>query len=164
MRKAVIITILLLLCSSLAFSEPIVFPKQGQNKAQQIQDKGYCEIWAKDETGVDPSYIRGKLDMIDSRGNESSSSGRRGGGRILRGAALGAAMGGLDDAIDNQTGKRAAQGAVLAASRSRQARKQAYQNKQASSNAKTRQNLETSYDKYSRAYSACMDAKGYSVK
>jgi len=168
MKKIVIFTFALSLifsASAFALKKPIIFPKNNQSREQQASDKRYCKLWAEDETGVDPSYIQAKLEMTDD--NISSSAGEqkpRFGRRLIRGAAMGAAMGGLDDAIDNNVGKRAAQGAVLMGSRARQDKKQYYRDEQMNSHLKKKQQLQEQYDAYIRGFTVCMDAKGYSVK
>lgn len=35
-------------------ANPIVYPAQGQDMAQQQKDEGECFIWAKNQTGFDP--------------------------------------------------------------------------------------------------------------
>jgi hypothetical protein len=151
--------------SAFSVSDPIVFPKEGQSREKQMADKQYCGGWANDETGVDPSYVRAKLDMTnDNVANAASGGEPRFGRRMMRGAAMGAAMGGLDDAIDNNPGKRAAQGAVLAGSKTRQDKKQYQKEQQLNGQLQKKQQLEEQYDKYMRAFAVCMDAKGYSVK
>jgi len=151
--------------NALALKNPIIFPKEGQSREQQGSDKQYCGSWAREETGVDPSYVKAKLEMTnDNVANAASREKPSFGRRLMRGAAMGAAMGGLDNAIDNNVGKRAAQGAVLMGSRSRQESKQYYQDQQLNSQLQKKQQLEEQYDQYIRAFSVCMDAKGYSVK
>jgi hypothetical protein len=151
--------------SAFSVSEPMIFPKEGQSRNQQATDKQYCGSWAKGETGVDPSYVKAKLDMTNDNVAASASGGKpRYGRRIARGAALGAAMGGLDDAIGNDVGKRAAQGAVLMGSRTRQDRKQYQNDQQLNHHLQKKTQLEDQYDKFMRAFAVCMDAKGYSVK
>jgi hypothetical protein len=170
MRKNILflsIVVLTVLAAQSAFSvsEPIVFPKEGQSREQQTADKQYCSGWAKDETGVDPSYVKAKLEMTnDNVANAASGDQPRFGRRMMRGAALGAAMGGIDDGIDNNVGKRAVQGVVLSGSRTRQDRKQYQKEKQLEGHLQKKIELEEQYDKYMRAFSVCMDAKGYSVK
>ena len=151
--------------SAYSVSEPIVFPKEGQSRDQQRQDKQYCKGWAQDETGVDPSYVKAKLEMTnDNVANAASDDKPRFGRRLVRGAALGAAMGGIDDGIDNNVGKRAVQGVVLSGSRTRQDRKQYNKEKQLDGHLDKKMQLEEQYSTYIRAFSVCMDAKGYSVK
>jgi len=168
MNKIIVIIIALLLFvhgSAIALKKPMIFPKNGQSRELRIQDESYCKSWAEEETDVDPSYIRAKLESVNEQLMSSSASEQpRMGRRLLRGAALGAAMGGIDSGIDNNVGKRAVQAAVLSGSRARQEKKQAYQEKQYQSQANKQQQLLSQYDDYIRAFSVCMDAKGYSVK
>ena len=151
--------------TAFSISEPIVFPKEGQSRDKQRQDKQYCKGWAQDETGVDPSYVKAKLEMTnDNVANAASGDKPRFGRRLVRGAALGAAMGGIDNGIDNNVGKRATQGIVLAGSRTRQDRRQYNKDKQLDGHLDKKMQLEEQYSTYIRAFSVCMDAKGYSVK
>jgi hypothetical protein len=151
--------------SAFSVSEPMIFPKEGQSREQQSSDKQYCGSWAKGETGVDPSYVKAKLDMTnDNVANAASGEEPRFGRRMMRAAALGAAMGGIDDGIDNNVGKRAVQGAVLGGSRTRQDRKQYQKEQQLNGHLQKKTQLEEQYDKFMRAFAVCMDAKGYSVK
>lgn len=151
--------------SAFSVSEPIVFPKEGQSREQQTSDKRYCSSWAEDETGVDPSYVKAKLEMTnDNVASAASGDKPRFGRRLMRGAALGAAMGGIDDGIDNNVGKRAVQGVVLSGSRTRQDRKQYQREEQLDGHLQKKTELEEQYGQYVRAFSVCMDAKGYSVK
>lgn len=170
MRKnclAIFIVGVICLSAVYAFAQEgmYVFPKKGQSKQKQSKDVSSCEVWAEKETGVDPSYVKGKLSMIDEVQEVQTGQRRRGpGGDILRGAARGAAMGAIDDAIDNEVGSRAAQGALAAGMRSRQRRQyQAAAQKQQNA-IRREQNLEQEYNDYLRAFSACMEAKDYSVK
>ena len=143
----------------------MIFPKDGQSKEQKYQDETYCNVWAEDETGLDPSYIRAKLEMTnDNVANAASSGEPKFGRRLLRGAALGAAMGGIDQGIDNDIGKRAVQGVVLSGARTQQDRKQYQRDQQLNSHLAKKAELEKQYDQYIRAFSVCMDAKGYSVR
>ena len=148
-----------------ALEEPMVFPKEGQSKEVQRQDKMYCNMWAKDETGVDPSYIRAKMEATHEN-IQRTATGREPsvGRRLLRGAALGAAMGGIDDGIDNNIGKRAVQGVVLSGSRTRRDRREYQQNQELNYQVEKKDLLLEQYNKYTRAFSVCMDAKGYSVR
>lgn len=162
---AVILILAVVIIPIYAVSTPIVFPKEGQSKEQQHQDKDYCQAWAQDETGINPDYIRARIDALnENMANQSAgkSSGRA--RNLLRGAALGAAMGGLDHAIDDEAGSGAARGALLLASKGREDRRKAQEEADTQSQYAKRQQLEEQRQTYMRAFSVCMDAKGYSVK
>jgi len=151
--------------SSFAQVEPIIFPKEGQSRAQKAEDKGYCGIWSREETGVDPSYIKAKIEMADEMIIREAQSGQQSMGRkLFRGAARGAAMGAVGSNVDNNVGKRAIQGGMFAGMRSRDARKKSAQEQRVASQVYRKEQLMVQYNSYFRAFSACMEAKGYSVK
>lgn len=149
-----------------AISDPIVFPRDGQSNEQQRNDEGSCSSWAKGNTGIDPSYIRAKLEMTNeaiisqSQANRPKSTGRK----IFGAAAMGAALGGVDKNVKNQVGKRAIQLGMLGASKAVQDKKQYQQQQQMDQRLGQKQQLKNQYNKYTRAFSVCMDAKGYSVR
>jgi len=150
---------------SFAQTELIVFPKEGQSRAQQAEDKGYCNIWAREESGIDPAYIKAKIEMMDEMiVREAQSSREKPIGRIFRGAARGAAIGGIRQGIDSDIGAGAAGGAAMGMFRSRDARKKEAKDQRQASQFYRKEQYEVQYDKFLRAYSACMEAKDYSVK
>ena len=170
MKRMIIAAILSVIFVSFAWlssaqEELIIFPKEGQGREQKAEDKGYCVSWAKEETNVDPSYLRAKIEMTDEMiVRDAQGSQQKPMGRIFKGAARGAALGGIRQGIDSDVGAGAAGGAAIGIFRSRDAkRKEAKEQKQASQYYRKEQ-YETQYNKFLRAYSACMDAKGYSVK
>ena len=163
---AIPFTILAVIGSAAAMSDPIVFPRDGQSNEQQRNDEGSCSSWAKGNTGIDPSYVRAKLEMTEEaiisqvQANRPKSTGRK----IFGAAAMGAALGGVGKNVDNQVGKRAIQVGMLGASKAIQDKKQYQQQQQMDQKLGQKQQLENQYDKYTRAFSVCMDAKGYSVR
>ena len=135
-------------------AEPIVYPSKGQSKAQQSKDEGACHEWAIQQTGVNPVKLA-----------EESSSGEvyQRHHSALGGAAKGALLGVAVGAIAGDAGKGAAIGAAagglrggMRSRRDLEAQHQAY----ASAHADQQAQLE----KYDRAYSACLEGKGYTVK
>jgi len=145
-----------------AFKEPIIFPREGQSRNQQTKDKGYCSIWAKDETGVDPSYVRGQLEALERQYASEGQTSKRSGG-LLKGAARGAAIGAVGSNANNNVGKRAAQGAMVSGMRGRDQRKAHAAQNEPQRKQNPLANLDTQLNTYNRAYSVCLDAKGYSV-
>ncbi len=125
---------------------PIVYPAKGQSNAQMAVDKGECEGWATQQTGVNPSNTE-----------PSASQPKKGG--ALRGGAKGAAAGAAIGAIAGDAGKGAAIGAAAggiggAAKRHRQQQEQAVQ-----AQAQSQQ-----MSAYYKAYTACLKGRGYSVE
>ena len=77
MQKVFKFTILLtglLMGMNLAFAqEPIIYPAKGQNSQQMEKDKSECYVWAKGQTGFDPS------DPADFDASPGAPTGPRGG-------------------------------------------------------------------------------------
>lgn len=133
--------------------QPIVYPAKGQSAAQQSQDEGACYAWAKQTTGVDPAVLAASPPPMNT--GPAVGGGQRAVGG-LRGALGGAALG----AIAGNTGKGAAYGAVVGTmAGGRRARvSRSVQNQQAV--GAQQQSLNT----YNRAFAACMEARGYTIK
>ncbi len=134
----------------------IIYPAKGQSQEQMEKDKFECYSWAKQQTGFDP--------MVASTATQqtAASQGSTAGGAV-KGAAKGALVGAGVGAIAGDAGKGAAIGAVSGGAfgglRSRSQRKEAEQAQQQQA-AQANQKI----NEYNRAYSACLEAKGYTVK
>jgi hypothetical protein len=132
---------------------PIVYPAKGQSAQQQQKDQGECHTWSVNNTGVDPAALAAAPPPPPP--GPAVGGGERAGG-ALRGAIGGAAIG----AIAGDAGKGAAIGAVggtmVGGHRARQ--NQAAQQNQAQS--QKQQQLNTYY----RAYGACLEGRGYTIK
>ena len=131
---------LLMVFTSAAFAaEPYVYPSKGQSHEQMEKDKYECYGWAKQNSGYDP--------MQQQAAPES--------GRIVGGAARGAAGGAIIGAIAGDAGKGAAIGAGAGAvgrGMGNRRQQQNYQEQAAHADSE-----------YNRAYSACLKGRGYSV-
>lgn len=130
--------------------KPSVYPAKGQATEQQSADDQQCLAWAQQDTGIDPAAVAAA---------PAPATGPQ--GERLRGAARGAVGGAVIGEIgDNDPGRGAAVGAtagvLVGGARSR--RNQAAQAQQAQA-AKAQ-----AIDSYYRAYGACMQGRGYTVK
>ena len=126
----------------------IIYPAKGQSQEQMEKDKFDCYSWAKQQTGFDP--------MVASTAPQQSSASKE---STVTGAAKGAAVSAGVGAIEGDAGKGAAVGAAFGGLRGRHQKKQAEQvQQQQVSQANQKIN------EYNRAYSACLEAKGYTVK
>ncbi|QQC66969.1 glycine zipper family protein [Paraburkholderia ginsengisoli] len=136
----------------MAQGKPIAYPAKGQSPQKQQQDDGACYSWAKSNTGVDPTVV--------ANAPPPPSGPAVGGGERVQGAARGAAGGAVIGAIAGDAGKGAAIGAatgtMVGGSRARQNRRAAA----ASSQSQTQGAMDT----FNRAYAACMEGRGYSIK
>jgi hypothetical protein len=149
------------------------FPAKGQNREQQQTDELACYNWAKQDTAFDP--LAALTAAAQSTNNSAAKSGTappsgapQGAG--AEGAARGAAAGAAVGAIAGDAGQGAAIGAAGGGLRGRMAQKQAQAEaqqkaqQQAQQQAQAKAQTQAGLDDFKKAYSACMDAKGYSVK
>jgi hypothetical protein len=143
MRIAGAVTIAAALAApAVATAQGAVYPARGQSPQQQQKDQGECHGWAVQQTGANPAAMA------------PPPSGPTGHG--VRGAARGAAVGAVGGAIGGDAGKGAAigaaTGALVGGMRRRDERRQAEQAQSQVSDA------------YGRAYAACLEGRGYTVK
>lgn len=132
-----------------------VFPSKGQSQQQQKKDEFECYKWAMEQSGVDPL----NLPKVEAAPAQTGPTGKAIGG-AAKGAAAGAAIG----AITGDAGEGAAVGAVVGglAGRRQGKQAQAQANQQAQANAAaTEQEIKNSFVK---AFSVCIEGKGYTVK
>jgi OmpA family protein len=132
--------------------KPIVYPAKGQSAQQKQKDDKECLAWAKQDTGIDPK--------VASAPPPQQTAPATGGGERARGAARGAVGGAVIGGIAGDAGTGAAVGATagVMAGGARARRNQAAQNEQAK--AQQQETLNTYY----RAYAACMEGRGYTIK
>lgn len=141
----------------LAFSavaqQPIVYPAKGQSAKQQSKDDGHCHAWAAQTTGIDPA-------VLAQTPPPQKTGPAVGGGERVGGAFMGAAGGAIIGGVVGDAGKGAAVGAVVGtmAGGSRARQKQQAQNQQAQT--QHQELMKTFY----RAYGACMEGRGYTIK
>jgi hypothetical protein len=132
-------------------SRPYVYPSKGQTKEQQDRDKYECNQWAVSQSGFDPS------NPSPTSTNAQQPEGRAGGG-----AARGAAVGAVGGAIGGDPGAGAAHGAarggVIGAIRRRRKRNEAEQEQERAKTASA-----NGLESYNRAFSACLQGRGYAV-
>ena len=146
-----------------AFAQaPIVYPAKGQTAEQQQKDSGECAAWAKQNTGIDPVALAAAPPPAAAAAPpaQTGPSGAR-----LRGAAKGAAAGAIVGEIaDDDASEGAAIGAVAGGVGARRANKKAQQQEQKQANATATQENENNINSFKKAYTACLEGKGYTVK
>jgi len=148
------------LAMPLAAQEFYVYPNQGQTAEKQKQEEFECYNWAKNQTGFDPMQ-RPQATTAPPKNKQSTASAGRG---IIGGAAGGAIIGG---ATGGDVGKSAAIGAVAGGlfGNSRRNRQQSSnQQKQDEWAQREAQNYEAQRREYNRAYAACLEGRGYTVR
>ncbi len=137
LHRALLVTAGLALATTVLAQAPksFVYPQKGQSPQQQAQDEQQCRAWAQQQAGGAPPPPQGH-----ARGTVRGSA---------RGAAGGAAVG----AIAGDAGKGAAIGATVGAVKGRRDSKRAAADQQAGA-----------ADALERAFAACMEGRGYTVK
>jgi len=131
-----------------------VYPSKGQSQQQQKKDEYECYVWAMQQTGIDPLNL--------PKTQAAQQSGPTGG--AIKGAAKGAAAGAAIGAIAGDAGKGAAIGAAAGGmgGLSQGRRGQAQANQQAQANAAaTDAEIKNTFIK---AFSVCIEGKGYTIK
>jgi hypothetical protein len=137
-----------------AAQQPIIYPAKGQSPQKQNSDMSECQLWAKQNTGVDPVLLAQQAGQPPPPPQQ--------GGRV-RGAAGGAAGGAVIGAVAGDAGKGAAIGAVtgtvVGGSRQRRANRAESEQQQAGAQQASQQ-MAT----FNRAVGACMTGRGYTVQ
>ena len=132
-----------------------VFPAKDQPKDQQELDEFNCYKWAKEQSGIDP---------INPPSVEAEQVDRSADGTAVVGAARGAAAGAAIGAIAGDAGKGAAIGAVAGGLRGRRAKVVGDEIEQQQNNAEAQALSKEMIDNFKKAFSACLEGKGYTVK
>ena len=141
-NSAAIALISFALCAPAWAQKPSVYPAKGQSVEQKNTDEGQCIAWAKQDTGIDPAAV------ANAQPVPTGPQGER-----LRGAARGAVVG---EIVDDKAGDGAALGALAGGRRARM--------NQAANTQQAEASKAQSLDTYYRAYGACMQGRGYTVK
>jgi hypothetical protein len=154
-----VLLILTLTAGTALAADPIIYPKKGQGSKQIEKDKYDCSQWAKKETGFDPLApatastpppVKEKSKAGPGRGAVGGGLVGLGGGAIAgapgKGAAIGAASGALIGGVRRK--KHADQ---------QEEKEQQWAQQEAAERQHNR-------NYYNRAFSACMEARDYTVK
>lgn len=154
------------------------FPRNGQTADQQLKDESDCYGLAKQRTGIDtqaPAPKGPSAEEVAAAQKQAADNAKQVQGGRVRGAARGAGGGAAIGAIAGNAGTGAGAGAVAGTMKGgmaqRQANAQSKQQAVAQATAqqkKAAEQLQAEHqegiDTFQRAFSACMDARGYSVK
>lgn len=173
--RAAALTAFALVIGHAQATAPVIYPAKGQSASQQDQDKVQCHGWAKQQSGFDPLATTTTAAATTTAPPPSSTTGstqqQAAAGGLVKSAAVGAAVG---EIAHNDAGRGAAVGvlggAVLQGVKQRQAA-QAQQAQQQQAQAQQQQAakqqqaaLNQQKATFERAFSACMEARGYVLK
>jgi len=130
-----------------------VYPAKGQDATKQSEDVDFCYTWARQQTGVDPTQAAAAVQAAEvPRGD------------TVKGAAGGAVVGTAVGAIVGETGEGAATGAVVGAAKGRRERKKKKKEAEAQAQQATQDQDAQRKDTFKKAWGACLEGRGYSVK
>ncbi len=182
MKRTTILTILFLLVACVAFTQGTsqktlaaslnvyAFPQQGQSASQQSQAESQCYQWAVQNTGTDPFQLQKNSQAIDqskeqAKQQAAAQAGQQGtvGREMVKGAAVGTLIGG----ISGNEGKGAAYGAaagVIRGNRKRRAEQEQAAQSVEQGAAQAQQANAQQVDNFKKAFSVCLEGKGYMVK
>ena len=132
-----------------------VFPAKDQKPEQQAADEQACYTWAVEQSGVDPLSMEATKPDSVAKGPDGSA---------VRGAAKGAVAGAAIGAIAGDAGKGAAIGAAAGGMAGAGGRKQKEAKKEEEAKKKAAAADQAKMDSFKKAYSACLEGKGYTVK
>lgn len=132
-----------------------VYPSNEQSQQQQKEDEFECYKWAVEQSGIDPL----NLPKMEAPPVQTGPT-----GGAVTGAAKGAVAGAAIGAIAGDAGKGAAIGAAAGGMRgvSKGKQAQAQQNQQAQANAAASE--QAMRDNFAKAFSVCIEGKGYTIK
>jgi len=142
----------------------VIYPAKNQSKEQQEKDKFACYSWAKGETGFDPMAASPAPAPAPAQPKQSVAGGvvRGGVGGAALGAGIGAIAGGGRGA-GKGAGIGALAGGTLGGLRSSSQNQQAEQAQRQREQEQLAQ-YQQKRNGYNRAYGACLEGKGYTVK
>ena len=145
---------LLIVGESMA-QELYIYPAKGQSAEQQEKDKFECYSWAKNDTGFDPM-------ALPATSTAPPKDKKKSGGAIT-GALGGAVLGGvLGDS--SKSAKRGAVAGGLVGGVSQSSKNAKNEQKRSDWERKESANYANNRNNYNRAYSACLEGRGYTVK
>ena len=130
-----------------------MFPAKNQDASTQKEDNKECYIWAYQQTGFDPSNPT-KIPVKKAQVQ---------GGTAVVGSAKGAAAGAAIGAIAGDAGKGAAIGAVTGALGGIRARRIAEAEQQERNKQLAVEDSNKYKEQFNKAFSSCIQAKGYTV-
>jgi hypothetical protein len=155
-----------------------VYPKNNQNHDQQLIDESGCYDAVEQQTGINPEaggpQAPSSSDVAAAEQQGAANAPQSSGGR-MRGAGRGALGGAAVGAISGNAGRGAAIGATVGTVRGGRKQRQSNEaaqeqgaqaaaSQQHQAYAQNKAAYNKKIDTFKRGFSACMDARGYSVQ
>ena len=164
MLKLMTLIVVTLLYGTAVAQELVIYPAKDQSKEQTEKDKFACYSWAKGETGFDPMAAPQATTPSPAQQTKSVARGAVVGG--VGGGALGAGIGAIAGGSSG-AGKGAAigvlSGGTIGGVRSHSQNQQTEQAQRQWEQDQTAQ-YQQRRNNYNRAYGACLEGRGYTVR
>jgi hypothetical protein len=141
--------------ATLFAQEVFIYPNKGQSAEQQEKDKYACYGWAKQNSGFDP--------MAPPTTRTAPPSGEKKSGGVVRGGLGGAALGAIIGDSSKSAKRGAAAGALIGGVRQSRSNRATEQQQQDWAQREANQ-YSNARSQYNRAYAACLEGRGYTVK
>jgi len=152
MKYSMLTVLLVLGASPSQAADFFIYPAEGQDTEQQELDEFQCQRFARDRTGFDP--------MATPRATTARPEQQGGAvGGAARGALLGTAVGAIAGDTRRGAGIGAASGGLMGGMRRADSNRQQEQWAQQES-----ANLQRQRNEFNRAFSACLEGRGYTVR
>ena len=140
----------------------VVYPAKGQSQDQTERDKFECYNWAKQETGFDPMKTPTASSPPPTREKETWGAGKGALGGGLVGAGVGGIAGGGKGALIG--GALGAGGGAAVGGMNRSSQRKRQDQRQRDWEQREASKYRAGRNSYNRAYAACLEGRGYSVK
>ncbi len=151
MRIVIALIVFFALAPLALAQEFFIFANKGQSQDQQDVDQAQCTRLARERTGFDPMATP----TATRRAPETQGGAFRG---AARGALLGTAVGAIAGNTGRGAGAGAAAGGLLGGMRRRDSNRQQQQWEQEQA-----ANYHSNRNNWTRAFTACMESRGYTV-
>jgi hypothetical protein len=152
MKRLTLTLLLALGASTSQAADFFIYPAGGQDREQQELDEFQCQRFARDNTGFDPMATP---QATTARPQQQGGAG----GGAARGALLGTAVGALAGDTRRGAAIGAASGGLMGGMRRADSNRQQQQWAQQES-----ANLQRQRNEFNRAFAACLEGRGYTVR
>jgi hypothetical protein len=163
-RHAVVFLLGLFVAGPVLAQQIFIYPSKGQNEKQMEKDKFECHVWAKKQSGFDPlnppslqeleAKVRSQQQARQDEGSEVGES-------VVKGIVGGAIIG---EVVKDEPGKGAVIGGVVGGIHGAQKAEKRKEAQQQAIKRQAQAELARLRNDYKRAYAACLEGRGYTVK
>jgi len=143
---------------------PAIYPARGQGPRQQARDRYECYRWAVGQSGFDPARSLARVPAPAVRVEPDPPAGVGTATGVVAGAAIGAAVSNVHHSAEGAAVGAVLGGIVGAASDSARAAEARRIESELNSRAAYSASLDARGSAYQRAFAACLEGRGYSVK